>query len=372
MRRLLPLPICVMLGAAVVLFANSSRGQTLAQSLDAAALVWTTGGTSGWVGQTSVAYDAVDAAASGTITHNQESWIQTTTTNGPGVITFWWKTASLAPDGLEFSVNGVTQDAIAGAVEWCFRSFSVPAGTNTLRWRYFKDSAFNAQPDKGWLDQVIYTTGVPPALQEAVNTCGVAWASGGNTNITRWNAQTNVTHDGSLAAQSGAIFNNQESWLETTVSGVTNISFWWKVSSDDGFDFLEFYRDTTMVERITGEIGWQQKSFALTPNTHTLRWRYFKDDVITAGSDRGWLDQVTFSPPLRALPYALSAPVRLSDGRMQLAVSGEVGCACSVLYSTNLAHWLALSNFTTTAASRQIVDDAASNSVARFYRVLSP
>jgi hypothetical protein len=358
-----------------LIFTTSSHAQTLAEALDTTnntSLAWTSGGTSSWTGQTTPAYDGRDAAQSGTITHNQETWIQTITTNGPGTVTFWWKVASLAPDGLEFSINGVEQETISGDVDWSFRSFDVPAGTNILKWRYYKNPTLNGAPDRGWVDQVTYTTLAPLAHQDALNTCGVLWTSGGNTNSTYWNGQTNVTHDGSKAVQSGAIYHNQESWLETTVSGVTNVTFWWKVSSESGFDMLEFYRDSNVQTSISGEIAWQQKSYSLTTNTHTLRWRYFKDDGVTAGLDRAWLDQVVFSPPLRALPYGLTDLKPLSGGRFQFTVTGEVGCACSVQVSTNLSNWIGFSNFTTTSASQQMIDSGASNSVARYYRANSP
>src|SRR5262249_7876494 len=158
--------------------------------------------------------------------------------------------------------------------------------------------------DKGWVDQVIYTTNPPIPLQAALNTCGVTWISGGNTNPTYWNAETNVSHDGKLAAQSGAIYNNQESWLQATVVGVTNLNFWWKVSSETNYDFLEFYTNGILARRISGELNWQSNYFALTSATNTLKWRYVKNDLdlLPRGQDRGWLDQVTFGPPLKAFP----------------------------------------------------------------------
>lgn len=55
----------------------------LADAVDAPALVWTSGGTSPWTGQTTTTRDGTDAAQSGTITHSQESWLETTVT-GPG------------------------------------------------------------------------------------------------------------------------------------------------------------------------------------------------------------------------------------------------------------------------------------------------
>ena len=371
--------VCWVQFLSLLLGVTSVHGQTtLGQALEATNLVWTSGGTSNivWFGTNypdATAYDENDSAQSGTITHNQETWLQTTVV-GPGTVTFWWKVLSLAPDALEFTISGAVQETISGDVDWSFRSFTVPAGTNTLKWRYYKDAQFNGAPDKGWVDQVTYTTNPPPALQDALNTCGVAWISGGNVNPTYWEGETNVTHDGSKAAQSGAIYHSQESWLETTVSGVTNLSFWWKVSSETNADWLEFYTNAVLAKRITGEVNWQSNFFKLTTTTQTLRWRYVKDDSVTVNQDHGWLDQVVFNPPRKAFPYTLTNPARLSDGRFQMSIIGEVGCTCRVQFSTNLAltNWTTLTNFTTASTGTQQIDNGASNSVMRFYRALSP
>src|SRR5206468_313910 len=151
---------------------------------------------------------------------------------------------------LEFYIDGVLQNHIEGGVDWSYQSYSIPEGTNTLQWQYVKIDQHYAGSDQGWVDQVIYTTNPPMALQEALDACGVVWTSGGNTNPTYWAGETNVTHDGKSAAQSGAIYNNQESWMETVVSGVTNFSFWWKVSSETNYDFLEFYTNGIFARRI--------------------------------------------------------------------------------------------------------------------------
>src|SRR5262245_2714522 len=76
------------LGLAIDLYA-----QTLSAALDGTGLVWTTGGSAVWTGQTVVTHDGVDAAASGAITANQQSWVQTTV-SGPGTIAWWWQASS--------------------------------------------------------------------------------------------------------------------------------------------------------------------------------------------------------------------------------------------------------------------------------------
>ena len=77
--------------------------------------------------------------------------------------------------------------------------------------RYVKDSQYNLGQDRGWLDQVIYTTNPPISLGEALDICGAQWWTGGNSNPTVWAGDTSVSHDGRSAARSGAITTSQES-----------------------------------------------------------------------------------------------------------------------------------------------------------------
>lgn len=138
-------------------FTNGGSGSPLGDAVDAPGLPWTTGGNANWFRQTSVTRDGVDAAQSGSITHNQESWIQTTVT-GPGVISFWWNVSSEANyDWLYFFISGTWRRRISGAFDWERRSYTVPSGAQTLRWSYIKDGSITRGTDAGWLDQVRWT-----------------------------------------------------------------------------------------------------------------------------------------------------------------------------------------------------------------------
>ena len=161
-----------------------------------------------------------------------------------------------------------------------------------LRWRYVKDSSVNSGQDRGWVDQVSFANlGI---LGEALNATNLTWTTGGTV---MWGAQSTTTHDGLLAAQSGPISNSQETWVESTVIGPGSLSFWWKVSSESGFDYLEFYiNGVRQATRITGEVDWQQQNYTLGTGFQTLRWRYAKDESGSSGQDRGWVDQVSFNP----------------------------------------------------------------------------
>jgi hypothetical protein len=349
---------------------------SLGIGVDNTNLIWTTSSDYPWTVVSNVTYDGKSSVANGnSFTANSTSWFQTSVT-GPGMLSFWWSVSS-DPDPtygyLDFLIDGDLQNQIEGPVDWNYQLYDIPAGAHTLQWQYVKIDQHYSGADKGWVDQVIYTTNAPIALQAALNTCGVTWTSGGNTNPTYWNGETGVSHDGKLAAQSGAIYNNQESWLQATVVGVTNLNFWWKVSSETNADYLEFYTNGTLARRISGEVNWQSNYFTLPSVTNTVKWRYAKNnlDISAKGQDRGWLDQVTFGPPLKAFPYTLGSPGPLPDGNFQIPISGEIGCSCQIQYSLDLASWSPLTSITVTNSPMQITDLGASNFPARVYRAVS-
>ena len=62
--------------------------------------------------------------------------------------------------------------------------------------------------------------------------------------------------------------------MQTTVDvddGET-VSFYWKVSSESGGDYLKFYIDDDYQNEIGGEIDWQKKVYTLSgAGEHTLK-----------------------------------------------------------------------------------------------------
>jgi endonuclease/exonuclease/phosphatase family metal-dependent hydrolase len=132
------------------------------------------------------------------------------------------------------------------------------------------------------------------SLGDAVDAPQLTWTTGGNA---VWSGQTNVTFDGQDAAVSGVITDSQESWLETSVTGPGALTFRWKVSSENGYDFLEFYTNGVLTAApLTGEVDWQQRTLLLGAGSQVLRWRYVKDISLFEGQDQGWVDNVIFTP----------------------------------------------------------------------------
>jgi hypothetical protein len=133
----------------------------------------------------------------------------------------------------------------------------------------------------------------PPAtlsLLEALDNDSLTWI----TSTPPWTGQTAIAYDGVDAAASGRTPNGGETFLEATVQGPGALYFWWKVSSEETFDVLNFAIDGVDLASISGEVNWHQRACEIGPGPHVARWTYKKDAGTIAGSDRAWVDTVTF------------------------------------------------------------------------------
>jgi hypothetical protein len=145
----------------------STVPNALAAALDAPNLVWSTGGDAPWFAETLETHDGVDAARSGLLRANQESWIETTV-NGPGPLSFWWEVkASFAQ--LQFLTNGVQRTRISGDSGWQQVSLNLPSGPNVLRWNLVKGTFAGPLDDAGSVDQVVFGTSAPSIISTPLN-----------------------------------------------------------------------------------------------------------------------------------------------------------------------------------------------------------
>jgi len=169
--------------------ATTNAGVTIGEAVDNTALTWTTGGNANWFGQSAVSFFEVDAAQSGLISDGQTSWVETSVT-GPRTLSFYWKVSSEQGfDFLRFYIGGLEQPGrISGTVDWQQKTFSIPSGSQTLRWAYTKDSSFSGGADAGWLDNVVVftTETIPPTVPSSLLAGSV---SSSQINIS-WTAST--------------------------------------------------------------------------------------------------------------------------------------------------------------------------------------
>ena len=131
------------------------------------------------------------------------------------------------------------------------------------------------------------------SLGDAVDAPQFTWITGGDAN---WRGQTTNTFDNVDAAQSGIIGDDENSWIETTITGPGRLEFHWRVSSEGGADYFKFDTDGNFITDLTGDSGWVTGRHEVPPGPHTYRWTYYKDNSSAEGFDAAWLDTVTFTP----------------------------------------------------------------------------
>lgn len=129
----------------------------LGAALDNTSLVWTTGGNAPFFGQTSTSYSGGSATQTGKIGNNQSTYLATSVT-GPGTLSFYWKVSSERNyDFLSVYLDGVSKYRWSGSTSWYKSELTIPAGTNTVKWEYAKDSTLSSGQDAGWVDNVVFT-----------------------------------------------------------------------------------------------------------------------------------------------------------------------------------------------------------------------
>ena len=96
-------------------------------------------------------------------------------------------------------------------------------------------------------------------------------------------------------ARSGAVGDNQRSSLRTSFAGEGTLSFWWRTSSEQGYDKAIILVDGVQRLAFSGEQTWSEHHISVRgAGPHEAEWRYQKDGSVTRGSDCFWLDGVSW------------------------------------------------------------------------------
>ena len=113
-----------------------------------------------------------------------------------------------------------------------------------------------------------------------------------------WAVTTEQAASGNASLASGTISDNQSSDVSLSEALKTGtLSFDYKVSSEEGFDYLQFYFNDELKEQWSGEVNWAKYSMEVTEGTHKLMWRYVKDEEVKDGADKAWIDNVELKVP---------------------------------------------------------------------------
>lgn len=118
------------------------------------------------------------------------------------------------------------------------------------------------------------------------------WSHSGDGN---WTVTTYEKYSGAYSAQAGSINYDESTTLWVRLDCIAgDITFYHKVSSELGCDYLEFYIDGVRKGRWSGTTDWEHVSFLVTAGTRIFEWVYSKDGSISTGSDAAWIDEIAF------------------------------------------------------------------------------
>jgi C1A family cysteine protease len=139
------------------------------------------------------------------------------------------------------------------------------------------------------------------------------WETSGNAN---WFVTNGDAYEGTYSARSGSIGNNAQTTLQITLDIIADgeISFYRKVSSEDGYDFLKFFIDNQLQDQWAGEQNWAEEVYAVSQGERTFKWVYQKDQSVAGGQDCGWIDHIVFPPISGSTPPLMQQTIILPEG----------------------------------------------------------
>lgn len=120
---------------------------------------------------------------------------------------------------------------------------------------------------------------------------GEGWTNDGSH---PWRLVNEEPYEGQFCLRSGAIGSNSTTTLILSHEAGANdtISFYYKVSSENGYDKLHFYIDNQEKNDWSGNVGWTKAAYPVTAGRHSYKWAYSKDGSVSNGSDCAWIDYV--------------------------------------------------------------------------------
>jgi hypothetical protein len=115
-----------------------------------------------------------------------------------------------------------------------------------------------------------------------------------------WTISTANPYEGTYSAKSGGITHSQQTRMimQFEVGADDSISFFRKVSSESGYDFLKFYINGEQKGSWSGNVAWSKVSYPVSAGTNTFIWEYMKDNIVSSGEDAAWVDFISFPPPV--------------------------------------------------------------------------
>ncbi|MCB1122710.1 MAG: immunoglobulin domain-containing protein, partial [Verrucomicrobiae bacterium] len=132
----------------------------------------------------------------------------------------------------------------------------------------------------------------------------------GHSGSSRWRVSIDTAAVGPTSVTSGNLGDNESSSLYTYAEGEGTLSFFWKVSSEEGYDFLNLIVNGETLQRISGEKPWEKVDVLLSgPGLKIVEWQYGKDPAVSENSDNAHVDGIRWSPASNQIPVITRQPV---------------------------------------------------------------
>lgn len=206
---------------------------------------------------------------------------------------------------------------------------------------------------------------------ESGNFGGQSWTSAGSK---PWVVANSEAFSGEYSARSGQIGDSETSSLVLTSSFRGGAArFYYRVSSEEGWDWLEFWIDPQLpnakpLGRWSGTTDWASFEFNIPEGTHTLQWVYRKDSRNSAGQDAAFIDalDLPLDVPIDPSVNAELTMNVLPSGILELVLQGQTNQIYVLQSSGNLTDWRSFS--TNEARQGQIRLPVQQDLESKFFR----
>ncbi len=190
-----------------------------------------------------------------------------------------------------------------------------------------------------------------------------------------WYVAAGDAAGGNYALRSGQIGHSQMSVATLTDQFRAGLSsFAYRVSSEAGWDFLEFRVDGQLVQRWSGEVPWSTFEFTMTAGEHTLEWRYIKDPANSQGLDAAFLDNLALS--LRIAPDGSQSSLaigRATSGGVEIRLHGQTNQVYVIQAADAIGgRWRGIHTNQASGGEIRFVDPDSVTMPQRLYRGVGP
>lgn len=222
----------------------------------------------------------------------------------------------------------------SGEVDWEQVTFTVPAGTHTLRWSYEKDGDGIEGNDRAEVDNISLQNDKLTEFELPLNYTILPLNSQPSWAIDE--TDFSPVDAGNASVKTATVADNETAAIEAITEDFaipTAVRFDIKVSSEVGGDFLRLYIDDVLLQEYeqsdgnggfnsvtgpaqwSGELDWTTIRVTVPAGRHTLSWRYEKNPLLQAGDDSAWLDNVSLRTPSADITLVIE-DVTVNEGEL--------------------------------------------------------